>query len=94
MTTAVIDSGLDRPGIDSLQNELLQDFARACTELAEARRQQRAKDTPAHRTAVRDSHARVDAVLDMYLMYVEIDLDRSDTAGAAGPHGPRLPDAA
>lgn len=43
------------------------DFFRACTDLADARRRQQAKDTPAHRNAVLDSRARIDAVLDLYL---------------------------
>jgi hypothetical protein len=71
--TAVIDIGLQEPITDSLPSELVREFAQACTELAEARRRHAAKDTPAHRTAVLDGRARVDVVLDMYLMYLEIE---------------------
>jgi hypothetical protein len=70
--TAVVDIGHE-PITESLPSELLHDFARACRELAEARRLQAAKDTPASRIAVLDDRARVDAVLDMYLMYLEIE---------------------
>jgi hypothetical protein len=73
MMTVVADIGLHEPITDSLPTELLHDFAQACTQLAEARRLQAAKDTPAHRIAVIDGRARVDAVLDMYLMYLEIE---------------------
>ncbi|MGY1624998.1 hypothetical protein ACI789_22570 [Geodermatophilus sp. SYSU D00965] len=53
--------------ITGLFDDLQSDFAQACTEYAEARRHQQAKDTPAHRDAVLESRARVDAILDVYL---------------------------
>jgi hypothetical protein len=65
--TAILDDTRDDQLLDSLHDRLLIDFARAGAELAEARRRQQAKDTPAHRTAVLDCRARVDAVLDMHL---------------------------
>jgi len=43
------------------------DFAAACSEWARARSLQAGKDTSAHRAAVAEWGARVDAVLDMYL---------------------------
>jgi hypothetical protein len=43
------------------------DFAAACSEWAQARSVQSGKDTPAHRAAVAEWGARIDAVLDMYL---------------------------
>ena len=42
-------------------------FSRARTRLAEARRRQRDKDTPAHRAAVAARLAEIDAVLDAHL---------------------------
>ncbi|MCW2617089.1 MAG: hypothetical protein JWR28_238 [Modestobacter sp.] len=53
--------------VDSLEGALGVDFTLACSDLAEARCQQFAKDTPGNRTAVAEAHARIDAVLDMYL---------------------------
>jgi hypothetical protein len=53
--------------VDSLEGALGADFVLACSDLAEARCQQCAKDTPGNRTAVAEAHARIDAVLDMYL---------------------------
>ncbi|WP_100500914.1 hypothetical protein [Geodermatophilus chilensis] len=50
-----------------LRSVLEDDFALACCEWSEARSQQQQKDTPAHRTAVAEAGARIDAVLDMYL---------------------------
>jgi hypothetical protein len=78
--TTAIDSRAPEPIIENLHEELVHDFAQACGNYAEARQQLRAKDTPAHRTAVLDSRDCVDAVLDMYLMYLDIENDRSDTA--------------
>lgn len=43
------------------------EFSRARTRLAEARSQQRRKDTPSARAAVAARGAEIDAVLDMYL---------------------------
>jgi hypothetical protein len=94
MMTALIDSSVDHSIADSLRRELLSDFAQACTEFAEARRQQRAKDTPAHRAAVLDSRARVDAVLDMYLMYLEIEHGSPDADDIDQGARLELPDAA
>ena len=52
----------------SLHKELNVDFSRACAQLAEARLRQDGKDTPANRAAVVECWARIDAVLDMYLL--------------------------
>ena len=52
----------------SLRDELAVDFSRACAQLAEARLRQIEKDTPANRAAVAERWARIDAVLDMYLL--------------------------
>jgi hypothetical protein len=57
----------------SLYAALRVDFTEACARFAEARRQQQTKDTPAHRTAVLEGHAQIDAILDIYLdMHVEL----------------------
>ena len=53
--------------VDSLEGALGVDFVLARSGLAEARCQQYAKDTPGNRSAVAEAHARIDAVLDMYL---------------------------
>lgn len=53
--------------IEDLRTELGIDFAGACEELAEARFQQRQKDTPQSRAAVADCLSRIDSVLDVYL---------------------------
>lgn len=50
-----------------LRTVLETDFALGCVEWSAARSRQRRKDTPAHRAAVADAGARIDAVLDMYL---------------------------
>jgi|1185.fasta_scaffold691851_2 hypothetical protein len=52
---------------DSLVDQITGDFTQACAELAKARHNQRVKDTPAHRAAVADCRAQVDAVLDLFL---------------------------
>ena len=52
----------------SLRDELSVDFSRACAQLAEARLRQDGKDTAANRAAVAEWWARIDAVLDMYLL--------------------------
>jgi hypothetical protein len=70
--TATIDQQI----LDSVRHQLRLDFARACTKFIEARRQQRTKDTPAHRAAVGERHARIDTVLDMYLLYLELEHSR------------------
>ncbi|HEX2075821.1 MAG TPA: hypothetical protein VHF92_18750 [Geodermatophilus sp.] len=57
---------------DSVRDELALDFDRVRLELLEARLLQREKDTPAHRNAVADCSARLDAVLDRYLAFREI----------------------
>ncbi len=51
-----------------LRDELGVDFSRACAQLAEARLRQVEKDMPANRAAVAECWARIDAVLDMYLL--------------------------
>lgn len=50
-----------------LRTVLEGDFALACSAWSAARTRQQRKDTPAHRTAVAEAGARVDALLDMYL---------------------------
>jgi hypothetical protein len=50
-----------------LRSVLVEEFDLACCEWAEARLQQREKDTPAHRAAVAEWTDRIDAVLDVYL---------------------------
>jgi hypothetical protein len=52
----------------SLRDELSVDFSQACAQLAETRLRQDEKDTPANRAAVAEHWARIDAVLDMYLL--------------------------
>jgi hypothetical protein len=66
--------------LDSLDAELRRDFAHASMAFAQARRRHRVKDTPMHRQAVLDGAARVDVVLDMYLMHLEIHRDLSVAA--------------
>jgi hypothetical protein len=57
-----------RPTTTTGIREVLEaDFAAACCEWAQARSLQAGKDTSAHRAAVAEWGARVDAVLDMYL---------------------------
>jgi hypothetical protein len=63
--------------LDSLEEELRRDFVHASMAFARARRRHRAKDTPTHRIAVLDSAARIDGVLDMYLLHLEIHRDIS-----------------
>jgi hypothetical protein len=53
--------------VENLESVLDLDFCSACSELADARLEQRYKDTPGNRAAVAEARARVDAVLDMYL---------------------------
>jgi hypothetical protein len=50
-----------------LRTVLEDDFAAACTEWSAARSRRRQKDSPAHRAAVAEAGARIDAVLDLYL---------------------------
>jgi adenine phosphoribosyltransferase len=50
-----------------IREVLESDFAQACSEWAAARSLQAGKDTPAHRAALAEAGARIDAVLDMYL---------------------------
>jgi hypothetical protein len=56
----------------SLRDELNVDFSRACVQLAEARLRQDEKDTSANRAAVADCWTRIDAVLDMYLLDMQL----------------------
>ncbi len=56
----------------SLHDELSVDFSRARAELAEARLRQYAKDTSANRAAVAECWTRIDAVLDMYLLDMQL----------------------
>jgi hypothetical protein len=50
-----------------LREVLEADFARARRAWSQARVRQAGKDTPAHRAAVAEAAARIDAVLDMHL---------------------------
>ena len=56
----------------SLRDELSVDFSRACAQLAEARLCQDEKDTSASRAAVAECWTRIDAVLDMYLLDMQL----------------------
>jgi hypothetical protein len=53
--------------VENLESVLGLDFSSACSQLVDARLDQRCKDSPANRAAVAEARARVDAVLDMYL---------------------------
>jgi hypothetical protein len=53
--------------VTGLFDDLHSDFTQACAEYAEARRHQQVKDSPAHRDAVLESRARIDAILDIHL---------------------------
>jgi hypothetical protein len=53
--------------IDTLETALNLDLSLAWSELAEARARQSRKDAPAHRAAVAEILARIDALLDMRL---------------------------
>ncbi len=55
------------PTTFGLRTVLEDDFALACSEWSDARARRHRKDTPAHRAAVAEAGARIDAVLDMYL---------------------------
>jgi hypothetical protein len=52
---------------DDLPSVLGLDFSLARFALFEARLRQALKDTPAHRAAVAEAWARIDALLDMYV---------------------------
>jgi hypothetical protein len=52
---------------DNLTDQLILEFAWACTELAAVQLRQAQKDSTAHRAAVAAGRARIDDVLDMYL---------------------------
>jgi hypothetical protein len=56
----------------SLRDELSVDFSRARAQLAEARLRQDEKDTPANRAAVAECWTRIDAVLDMHLLDMQL----------------------
>ncbi len=56
----------------SLRDELSVDFSRACAQLAEARLRQDEKDTSTNRAAVAECWTRIDAVLDMYLLDMQL----------------------
>jgi hypothetical protein len=56
----------------SLRDELSVDFSRARAQLAEARLRQDEKDTSANRAAVAECWTRIDAVLDMYLLDIQL----------------------
>jgi hypothetical protein len=55
------------PTTTDVRLDLELDFDQARIRWVEARREQRAKDTPRHRAAVADRRAEVDRVLDLYL---------------------------
>ncbi len=55
-----------------LDRELRRDLARASLRLTLARRRQPSLDILGHRRAVLENEARVDALLDMYLLHLEI----------------------
>jgi hypothetical protein len=61
----------------SLDEDLRRDFIGASLTFARARRCHLLKDTPMHRRAVLLSAARIDAVLDMYLLHLEMRGDLS-----------------
>ena len=52
--------------LDTLVDQIIVDFDRACAELAEARLRQQEKDSRANREAVAEWHARIDLVLDRF----------------------------
>jgi hypothetical protein len=56
----------------SLRDELSVDFSRARAKLAEARLRQDEKDTSANRAAVAECWTHIDAVLDMYLLDMQL----------------------
>jgi hypothetical protein len=66
MTTATA-TATATPTTIGLRTVLEDDFAVARSAWSAARTRQQRKDTPAHRTALAEAGARVDAVLDMYL---------------------------
>jgi hypothetical protein len=66
-TTTAIPTSAVTPTTTGLQTVLEDDFALARSEWSAARSQRQRKDTPAHRAAVAEAGARIDAVLDMYL---------------------------
>jgi hypothetical protein len=55
-----------------LRDELSVDFSRACAQLAEARLRQDEKDTSANRAAVAECWTSIDAVLDIYLLDMQL----------------------
>jgi malate synthase len=59
----------------NLADELRTDFLQARADLLAARREQQAKDTPAHRAAVTEQEQRLDAVLDLFLDLSDADWD-------------------
>lgn len=52
----------------SLREKLAADFSRAYAQLAEAQLRQIEKDVPANRATVAECWARIDLILDMYLL--------------------------
>jgi hypothetical protein len=60
-------TGYRRHDLVSPYGALRFDFTEACVGFTQARRQQQAKDTPAHRTAVFKGRVRIDAILDIHL---------------------------
>ncbi|HEX2075299.1 MAG TPA: hypothetical protein VHF92_16060 [Geodermatophilus sp.] len=65
--TATVSPPTREQAGDGLRDQLVTAFARACRELTAAQRRRAGKDTPAHRAAVADRRAAVDALLDLYL---------------------------
>jgi hypothetical protein len=56
----------------SLRDELGVDFSRVSAQLTEAKLRQEQKDTSANRAAVAECWTRIDAVLDMYLLDIQL----------------------
>ena len=53
--------------VDCLRTALELDFVLACSQLADARRRQREKDSISNRKLVTDCQSWIDAILDMHL---------------------------
>jgi hypothetical protein len=72
----------------SLRGELAVDFSRARAELAEAKLRQDEKDSSANRAAVAECRTRIDAVLDMYLLDMQLQVveleARADASSSPG----------
>ena len=67
VTTATATATATETATGSLHDVLGLDFSIACCELADARLEQRCKDSSRNRAAVAEIRARIDALLDMHL---------------------------